>query len=226
MADASQHTDTRAEVTIDEIELADEPRRWRELGLDVRDGVCLLGRVRLRLLGDAAGRGITGWSLRGISSTDLDGLPTRRSDSALGEPAGEHPNGVIAIDHVVVFSPDLDRTMAALQAAGLDLRRVREEPTPAGAPRQAFFRLGEVILEVVQAPADAVERLGGPDRPPRLWGLALLTGDLEGTVTRLGEHVSEARAAVQEGRRIATLRRSAGVAVPLALMSREPARTA
>src|SRR5208282_5124439 len=118
MADASQHTDTRAEVTIDEIELADEPRRWRELGLDVRDGVRLLGR------GDAAGRGITGWSLRGISSTDLDGLPTRRSDSALGEPAGEHPNGVLAIDHVVVFSPDLDRTMAALQAAGLDLRRV------------------------------------------------------------------------------------------------------
>ena len=37
----------------------------------------------------------------------------------------------------------LDRSVRALQAAGLDLRRVREQPTPAGAPRQAFFRLGE-----------------------------------------------------------------------------------
>ena len=40
-----------------------------------------------------------------------------------------------------------------LRAAGFDLRRLREGPTPGGSPRQAFFRLGEVILEVVQAPA-------------------------------------------------------------------------
>jgi len=124
---------------------------------------------------------------------------------------------------VVVFSPDLDRTIAALQAAGLDLRRVREEPTPAGAPRQAFFRLAEVILEVVQAPAEAVQRGGGPERPARLWGLALLARDLASTVEEMGEHAGEIRAAVQPGRQIATLRRSAGLAVPLALMSPQPA---
>jgi uncharacterized glyoxalase superfamily protein PhnB len=48
---------------------------------------------------------------------------------------------VVAIDHVVAMSPALDRTVRALQAAGLELRRIREQPTPAGAPRQAFFRL-------------------------------------------------------------------------------------
>ena len=117
------------------------------------------------------------------------------------------------------MTPALDRTVAALRAAGLELRRIREEPTPAGAPRQAFFRLGDEILEVVQEPHEIVAREGGAGRPARLWGLALLSSDLDRTVGALGEHAGEARAAVQPGRRIATVRRSAGLAVPVAVMS-------
>jgi hypothetical protein len=73
---------------------------------------------------------------------ELDGLPTTRSDPPPPGESPAHPNGITAIDHVVAIAPALDRTVAALQGAGLDLRRIREEPTPAGAPRQAFFRLG------------------------------------------------------------------------------------
>jgi hypothetical protein len=125
---------------------------------------------------------------------------------------------VTALDHVVAIAPDLERAVGALEAAGLDLRRVREDPTPAGAPRQAFFRLGEVILEVVQEPEDATERHGG-DRPAFFWGLAFVAPDLEATVASLGDRVGEIRDAVQPGRRIATLRRSAGIALPVVLMS-------
>ena len=99
---------------------------------------------------------------------------------------------------------------------------MREDPTPAGAPRQAFFRLGEVILEVVQEPEEAVSKAGGTDRPAFFWGLALIAPDLDATVARLGEHVSEIRTAVQPGRRIATLRRSAGIGLPVALMTPPP----
>ena len=95
---------------------------------------------------------------------------------------------------------------------------MREEPTPAGAPRQAFFRLGEEILELVAEPDEVIERAGGPDRPARFWGLALRAGDLERTVQAIGEHAGPIRPAVQPGRRIATVRRSAGLAIPLALM--------
>ncbi len=120
---------------------------------------------------------------------------------------------------MVAISSDLDRTVAALcEAAGLDLRRIREEPTPAGAPRQAFFRLGEPILEVVQAPAEAIERTGG-DRPAFFWGLAFVAPDLDATVASLGDRVGEVRDAVQPGRRIATLRRSAGLSLPVALIT-------
>ncbi|HXC45015.1 MAG TPA: VOC family protein, partial [Solirubrobacteraceae bacterium] len=132
-----------------------------------------------------------------------------------------HFNGIVMIDHVVAMTPNLNRSVEALQGAGLNLRRIREQPTPAGAPRQAFFRLGEAILEVVQEPHEALaERPGGMDGPARFWGLALLSDDLDLTVEQLGDHVSEIRAAVQPGRRIATLRRSAGLALPIALMSR------
>jgi hypothetical protein len=207
--------------TIDELTIADEPERWRELGFTVADGCCRIADVRLRLAGADAGRGILGWSLRDLASTELDGLPTSRSERPFNpaEPSVTHLNGVLAIDHIVAVSPSLDRSVRALQAAGLDLRRVREEPTPAGAPRQAFFRLGAELLELVQEPEDVAEPTGGADRPAFFWGLALRTQELERTVERLGANVGTVRPAVQPGRRIATLRRSAGLAVPVALMS-------
>jgi len=212
--------------TIDELLLADAPERWSALGFTVLDGAVQLGTVRLRLAGAGAGRGILGWSLRAISSTELDGLPTTRSQAPQPSAAPPHANGIVRIDHVVAMSPALDRSVLALQEAGLDLRRVREQPTPAGAPRQAFFRLGAEILEVVQEPQHVVEQHGGPDRPARLWGLALLSQDLDRTVQALAGAAGEPRPAVQPGRRIATLRRDAGLALPVALMSASAAGAA
>jgi hypothetical protein len=208
--------------TVDELTVADAPVAWSALGFEVDDDVCVVGDVRIRLAGVDAGKGLTGWSVRGLESAELDGLETARSDRQLPEESLPHPNGVAAIDHVVAITPALERTISALQGAGLDLRRIREQPTPAGAPRQAFFRLGATILEVVQEPPEAIERAGG-DHPAFFWGLALIAPGLDATVAGLGEdRVSEIRPAVQPGRRIATLRRSAGLTVPVALMTPPP----
>jgi hypothetical protein len=204
-------------VTLDELVVADSADAWRACGFAVDGDVCVVGEVRIRFAPEQ-GRGLVGWSLRGVESTELDGLATMRSERPLPDAAPAHPNGITKLDHVVAISSDLDRTVAALETAGLDLRRIREEPTPAGAPRQAFFRLGQTILEVVQEPAEATERAGG-DRPAFFWGLAFVTPDLDATVAFLGERAGEARDAVQPGRRIATLRRSAGLSVPVALMT-------
>jgi len=206
-------------MTVDELVVGDEPGVWAALGFAVEGDVCGVGDVRIRLVGAGAGKGLRGWSLRGVDADDFDGLPTTSSNRPPPTEAPVHPNGITAIDHVVAITPDLDRTVAALEVAGLDLRRVREEPTPAGAPRQAFFRLGAVILEVVQEPPEAIERGGGSDRPAFFWGLALLSDDLEATVAGLGDRVSKIRPAIQPGRRIATLLRSAGLSVPVALMT-------
>jgi hypothetical protein len=207
-------------ASIDEIEVADEPDRWAALGFELDGDVCSLAGVKVRLSGAREGEGVRSWSLRDIERDDLDGLSTARSSSPEREPAPAHPNGVLAIDHVVAFSPDLDRTVGVLQEAGLDLRRIREEPTPAGAPRQAFFRLGREILEVVQVPERALERSGGADGPARLWGLALLAEDVDGAAAAI-PGAGTPRDAVQPGRRIVTLGRDAGLAVPVALISAE-----
>jgi hypothetical protein len=214
-----------APVTIDQIVLADEPERWRSLGFALDGDRVQLGGVFVRLTGDAArsrsAPGVLEWSLRAIASTELDGLPTARSRTTPPPPARPHPNGIVAIDHVVAMTPALDRSVGVLRDAGLDLRRIREQPTPAGAPRQAFFRLGEQILEVVQEPdqAPADRRGDDPERPARLWGLALLSSEFDRTVAALGEHAGEPRDAVQAGRRIVTIKRSAGLAAPIAVMS-------
>jgi hypothetical protein len=204
--------------TVDELAIADGPDSWAAVGFEVDGDTCVVGDVRIRLAGSGAGRGLIGWSLRGVARTELDGLSTTTSDRPPPSERPSHPNGVTALDHLVAVTPALDRTVAVLQDAGLDLRRIREEPTPAGAPRQAFFRLGATILEVVQEPHETAEPTGA-DRPAFFWGLAFAAPDLDATVDWLGDRVGEVRPAVQPGRRIATLRRSAGLAIPVALIT-------
>jgi catechol 2,3-dioxygenase-like lactoylglutathione lyase family enzyme len=192
--------------SIDALEIADDPAAWAAAGFDVDDGRCRVSRVTLLLTGKGGRRGIAGWTLGEEPSSDA---------------AGAHPNGVIRVDHVVMLTPDLDRTVAELESQGFDLRRAREGPTPGGSLRQAFFRAGEPILEVVLAPeGSSVAR--DPEGPARLWGLAFSVDDLERTARSLGDLLGAPRDAVQPGRRIATLRADAGVGPAIAFMSPGP----
>jgi catechol 2,3-dioxygenase-like lactoylglutathione lyase family enzyme len=179
-----------------------------------------VGSVRLRFAGRGERRGIVEWSLRGASSLELDGLPTVASERPPAA-GGVHPNGVESIDHVVVMTPDLDRTAELLRGAGFDFRRLREGATPGGSVRQAFFRMGEVILEVVQAP-EGTKLAADPAGPARLWGISFLVPDLVATAAALGDLLGTPRDAVQAGRRIATLRREAGLGPAVAFMTPGP----
>ena len=182
-----------------------------------------VGSVALALAGPAAGEGIVSWTLRDARTAELDGLATDLDDRP-SEPAPAHPNGTRRIDHVVVVTPSLDRTAAALDDAGVRLRRERAAGTPEAPLRQGFFRLGEVILEVVApareggSPMPGVEPLDGA-APARFWGLVFEVGDLDGCAELLGDRLGRAREAVQPGRRIATVRAAAGLGVPVAFIT-------
>jgi len=201
--------------TLDELVIADPPDAWRAAGFNLAGDVCEVGSARLRLAGPGKVRGIVRWSVRGARSLDLHGLDTAASERApaTGRP---HPNGVGSIDHVVAMTPDLDHTADVLRAAGFDFRRLREEPTPGGSARQAFFRMGEVILEVVEAPP------GVNVSHARLWGLSFLVEDMAATAGVLGPLLGTPRDAVQPGRLIATLRREAGLGTAIAFMTPGP----
>ncbi len=191
--------------------VADPPERWARLGFAVAGACTQVARVRIEL--GAAGEGITSWTLSGLAGGgELDGLPTRRSPAH--EVAAEHPNGVLAVDHLVVITPDFDRTAAALAARRLQLRRVREARHEGRSLRQGFRRLGRPILELVEAG----EMSAGP---ARFWGVTFTVADLDRLAQRLGDDLGEIHPAVQPGRRIATLRRTAGLGPAVAFMDAE-----
>jgi hypothetical protein len=109
----------------------------------------------------------------------------------------------------VAFTPDLDRTVGALEAAGLECRRIRQ--VPGSEVRQAFFVLETALLEVGGPLGDA--------GPARFWGITLVVDDLDHAAAVLGERLGPAKDAVQPGRRIATVRKRAGLGLPVALMT-------
>jgi hypothetical protein len=190
-------------VTIDEILVGDEPAAWAGAGFTVDDdGTCRIGHVRVRLVGRDGGKRILGWSLRDapgarLADGRLDGLATTASTAPPAEPA-EHANGATYIDHVVLLSPNLPRTVEALGSIGVTPRGERETATYGAPMRQIFFRLGEVILELI----------GGPEPgegDPGFFGLAITVHDLDAVGALLGDHRGQSKETVQEGRRIATL---------------------
>jgi hypothetical protein len=185
--------------------VADPAEAWVDLGFAVDAGVCRVGEVCFAL-GAEDGRGVRAWSVGAI-----DGL--RVCELAPAAAGAEHPNGVVALDHLVVTTPDLDRTIDAFGAGGFDLRRVRETTTYGTPMRQAFFKIGPVVLEVIGPDAPA------GDGPARFWGLAFTSGDLDATARCLGDRLHPPKDAVQPGRRIATLDKSAGSTVPIAFMT-------
>jgi len=194
------------EARIAELRLAAEPAAWERVGFSVVDGSFAVGSVPISFGAE------TGWTVTGLPAAELDGLPTRIVYSFAAPEPAEHPIGATRIDHVVVLTPTLERTTAAFERAGIRCRRVREDGGPTGGMRQAFFRLGEVIVEAVEVP-------GEPGDPARFWGVTFAVADLDAAAERLGDLCAPIRDAVQPGRRIAPLKREAGLGLPVALIS-------
>lgn len=206
-------------VELTELVVGDEPAAWERAGFAVEGDVTWIGAVRIRLVGEVEGRGVRSWALTGgegraVEEMSLDGLPLHDAGGATTRRTTEHRNGVVGFDHVVVVSPDLDRTLEAFTSAGLELRRTREVGTPDRPRLQMFFWIGEPILELVGP------REPQGDGPSRIFGLALTVSDIDATAASLGEACGRVKDAVQPGRRIATLRHEPlGMSVPVAFMS-------
>ncbi len=166
----------------------DDPAVWAALGFAAPVRV---GPVAITCDGGS------GWTLTGEDAGDVDGIPTRWAP-----PAGDVVPGERELDHVVVLTDSLDRTVDALVAVGGDERRRID----IGRGRMAFVRLG-VILEVVErAEVEA----------PHIWGLVAVVDDLAGLPADL---VGSPKDAVQPGRRIVTVRPMAGLDTAVAFMT-------
>ncbi len=212
-----------------QVEVGDGADAWRRAGFAVdADGCFEVGGVHVCCTGD--GEGVRAWTL-GVDEpadrpAEVDGLSTRweRDLGAVPPRRDEgHGNGAVLLDHLVVGSPNRDRTVAAFdEALGLAPRRTTQHELYGRRMVQTFFVLRPTVVEVISRPADVGpdERPDGGDGPATFWGLAFTVEDLDRTCALLGDAISEPRDAVQPGRRIASLRHAdLGVSVPTAFLT-------
>ena len=117
-------------------------------------------------------------------------------------PCAEAP--VVALDHVVVLSPDLDAARA-LYGDTLGLRLALDRTFEKRGQRILFFRVGGATVEVVGS-SDPEARDDGPDR---LWGLAWRVDDVpvaRARLTEAGFDVSDLRPGAKPGTSVCTVR--------------------
>ena len=186
------------------IALPGDPGMWKRLGFVPGAPV---GEVRME-----PGAAQLELGIEGLLHDRPDGLALVAVPPASVQP-GTHPNGATVVDHVVALTDDMERTLAALEEAGLEVRRMRVPPE---APvRQAFINLRTLILEVVEVEGDA----------PALWGVTVVVADIDAVARQLGTLLEAPRDAVQAGRRIATVGQDAELPTPLAFMTPRPQRS-
>ena len=205
------HTPQLLSLTV-----SDSASVWAELGFAVRDGCTRIGNTTIRF--DGNGNGITGWALEGTpAGTDIAGILTDPVGPAA--PVLVHPNGVYAIDHLVLMTPNVDRTVSELAIHSMECRRRRVGRSYGKPIQQAFFWLGQggdhgTILEVVGPPEP--DPIGGS---ASFFGICLTVSSLDETAKVLGALLKPPVDAVQAGRQIATVSSRSGSAVAIALMS-------
>lgn len=206
------------------IRLPDPAADWQALGFHVEQGLIHFGSVLVRV---GASEPEAAWTVQRSKPADLqnaqpgsqsaapapldiDGIAiatpaiefTREAQCTTATPPTPHPNGISTIDHVVVMTPDLDRTLHSLDSHGLTVERIREAEIMGQPVRQAFVWLGEVIAEFVGPQIPKPHEVA----PSKIWGLALVAEDFDATLATLRERCGRPRPAVQKGRRIATIK--------------------
>lgn len=203
---------------ISEINLGEDPGKWEKIGFSVRSESSgksvLLGNTKLNFINSPLSTGIISISVVGIEG-NVDSLAFESPQTSLPIlQTSTHPNQVNRIDHLVVTTPDPDKTTAALNKAGIALRGVRKFGNTPNQTRQSFFWLGDVILELV-GPDQATK--GGK---PEFWGLALVSSDIDETSKYLGQLCTPLKDAVQAGRKITTIKTlDQSIGTSIAIMS-------
>lgn len=198
------------------IVVGDAPAAWERAGFTLTGSTndeVVLGPIRIRLAGGDR-RGVVAWEFSGLQDDcSVDGLLSLGRDEPHSVEV-THPNKVSLVDHVVLMSPDVERTVASLQAAGFESKRRRVLDTATPPRQQVFFWAGPSILELV-GPLEAESA-----KPATIWGLALVSDDLDASKANLGDLLSDPKGAVQQGRQIATVRtRDLDISITIALMS-------
>jgi len=201
-----------------EINLSEDASHWKRIGFEIitenSTQSILIGKTKFYFKKIEAVEGITSVHVEGIKQ-NVDSLRFETRTTSTSEiETSFHPNRIERIDHLVVTTPDSDKTTKALLEAGITLSGIRTFGNSPNQTRQSFFWLGDVILELVGP--HQVAKSGSP----LFWGLALVSSDIKETVNYLGDLCTPLKDAIQPGRQITTVKtRDLSIGVSIAIMS-------
>jgi catechol 2,3-dioxygenase-like lactoylglutathione lyase family enzyme len=185
------------------------PERWRfQLGRGAIELVAGEPGIRAILFApERDGETWAGEALHGLA-VEVAAAPAVSSPALVADP-------VVAIDHVVVFTPDPARAIA-LWRDRLGLRLAFDREFPERGLRLQFFRSGGLTFEfasALAAPADA----SGPDRPHGVSYRVASVAACRARLVAAGLDVSEVRPGNKRGTLVATVR-SGTAGVPTLLL--------
>jgi hypothetical protein len=230
--DSAESAQAGRPLQLELVELGDSAAAWSAAGFTVTDHHTIeLGRTTICCSADA--KPFHGWGINSLGGNEsgsglesIDGLkllpPQTRTSPAISRPTPPHPNGISSIDHIVVTTGNCDRSIKAFESAGFVIRGERNTTSYGSPMRQVFFWAGDVIVELMgPAKGQAVR-----EAPASVFGLALVTTDMQRTSEVLGDLLGTPKDAVQPGRKIAGLRtKSVGIGLPIAVMSQHRPQT-
>jgi len=169
-----------------------------------------------------------------VGLADHEATDARRASSSdASPPAGDPshgaalpadaPPGVLAIDHVVIHTPEPERALRLWRDA-LGIRLALDREFPARGLRMLFFRTAGVTLELVSALGTPTSERGAAAGDDVLNGVAYRVAGIDAWRERLlaaGLDVSEVRGGNKPGTRVATVR-SGTEGVPTLLIEAAP----
>lgn len=210
----------RSEMHLRSLKIGTSSASWNAAGFHITEvkpgtSACVLNDVLLEFDNEPSEQGIYAIGTENIEG-DIDGLKFFIESTEVEETHFDvrHPNFVSRIDHLVVTTSDCDRTTKAFEEAGIGVRRVRNFSLGATGMRQTFFWLGDVILELVGPEVKSDDEL------TKIWGLALISEEIEKTAGFLGDFATPLKPAVQPGRLITTIKtKNFGIDDALAVMT-------
>jgi catechol 2,3-dioxygenase-like lactoylglutathione lyase family enzyme len=179
-------------------DIAKAHRRLTRLGLapdDISNGAS----------NDLASRRTLAWKRTRASAESTHGIRLffLQRDEWLARSPEAASAPIDALDHLVIATPDPERT-AALYGARLGLDMKLDRTIAALGTRFLFFRTGGLVFEVIHRIKD-----GRGDGPDKIFGVSWRVADVEATRNRLlgaGLEVSELREGRKPGTRVFTVR--------------------
>ncbi len=187
---------------LDRLDLPGTADAWQRCGFAVERQGFVAGAIAIRVGEREEGEAAWGFSTHSVGTDELCGIAF--ADQAVRRATSDHahPNGVVAVDHVVVASDRPAATRADFEAAGFEPRRPATRGSDENERSEVFFWSGSTLIELVGPVSEAGDGL------PRatIWGVTFVVNDIAALSRVEGSPVGDPRSAVQPGRQIAVAR--------------------